>query len=63
MNGMTKRVTALETLASAPPCRTCAERPTFTMGGQMTPCSECGREPLTFTINIDRVAGREGDAA
>jgi hypothetical protein len=62
-NGLTRRVARLETLAPADSCRTCAERPILTLGGDGASCPECGREPLVFTIDIDRASGREDDAA
>jgi hypothetical protein len=62
-NSLTKRLAALEQQAPAEPCRTCAERPVFTIGGDAAPCPECSRQPYAFSINIDAASGREGDAA
>ena len=63
MNGLRRRVAALESSASTDPCRTCAQRPVFTFGGTAASCPEGGREPLVFTIDIERASGRKDDAA
>ena len=62
-NGLMRRVSALETRMPADGCATCASRPAITIGGDAAPCGACGRRPSVFTIDIDRSAGREGDAA
>ena len=66
MGELGRRLERLEA-ASGPPCATCAARPVFIMGDMPAPstCPECGAAivPRTFTIDIDRAAGREGDAA
>ena len=62
-NGLIRRVDRLEHRVPDAPCHTCAARPIFGMGGDAGPCPECGRQPATFTIDIERASGREGDAA
>ena len=62
-NGLVKRVANLEAALPAEPCRPCAERPVFTMGGHAAACPECGRHPYVFSIDIDAASGRDGDAA
>ena len=62
MNGLIKRVAALESLAPFASCRTCVARAVFTMLGPdegARPCPECGRELPVFTIDIDAASGRE----
>lgn len=61
-NGLVKRIETLEQRLPERGCRTCAARPIFTLGGPTDPCGECGREPVVFTIDIDRTDLR-GDAA
>jgi hypothetical protein len=65
-NSLKRRVAALEAAAPDDGCRTCAARPVFTMavnGSEIAACPECGREPHTFTIDIDRASPRPLDAA
>ncbi len=65
MNDLTGRLARLEGLRA--PCTTCAARPVFIMGEMPAPstCPDCGAAIVAraFTIDIDRGAGREGDAA
>jgi hypothetical protein len=63
MSSLERRLSALEVAVPAPACRTCAARPAFTVGGSVDACRQCGREPLTFTISIDRAGTRPDDAA
>ena len=63
-NGLTRRVAALEAIqGGGGACGTCTERSAITLGGTVETCPECGQAPLVFSIDIDRAAGREGDAA
>lgn len=62
-NGLIRRLTDLEARLPEPPCPACAARPKFTLGGEAEACPWCGAQPFVFTIDIDRVAGRAGDAA
>ena len=66
MGELGRRVERLEGI-SRPPCRGCAARTVFIMGEMPAPstCPECGAAIVAraFTIDIDRAAGREGDAA
>jgi hypothetical protein len=58
------RLDRLEDLIGEPECRTCAERPTFTIrrpGDEApAPCRECGRTPEAFTIDIGEMKGETG---
>ena len=62
-DGLMRRVAALESLAPRDPCRACAERPVFTLGGAREPCPDCESEPRVSSIAIERVGGRGDDAA
>jgi hypothetical protein len=65
-SSLSRRLAALEAAVPGGGCQTCAAGPYFTMavnGSEIVACPECGREPFTFTIDIDRARPRELDVA